>query len=207
MRSPRRCSSSSGWPAPSSTSGSTSTLTSGLDDRLETQIAELGAIAAREPDAGDADPLPGPADPEDGFSQILDADGGVLASTLPTGEGAVVDPDALPDAAVERPVAGVDGDARLVAARIDGPDGPRIVIAGVSTDDRAEALGGIAGAFAIGAPVAILLASGLGYLLAARSFAPVEAIRRRAGEITLAQNGERLPLPAPTTRSTGWRRP
>ncbi len=124
----------------------------------------------------------------------------MLASSLPADEGSVIDAAGLRRAATgsfteERAVEGVDGDARIVVAPVSGPDGERIVVAGVSTDDRAEALAGIAGAFAIGAPLAVLVASGLGYLLAARSLAPVEAIRRRAGEITLDRTGERLPLP------------
>jgi len=171
------------------------TLTAGLDERLETQVAELAATAARPGDPGDAEPLLGPTDPEDGFSQILGANGEVLASSLAPGAGAVIDTAAPPDAAVERPVVGVDGEARIVAAEVEGGGQQRIIVAGVSTDDRAEALAGIGGAFALGAPVAVILASGLGYLLAARSLAPVEAIRRRAGEITLARDGERLPLP------------
>jgi signal transduction histidine kinase len=167
------------------------TLTSGLDDRLETQLGELAALTTEEGVYFEG-PLPGPGDPEDGFSQILAADGRVLASSLPEGEGPVVDSAALPDEAEERPVAGVDGEARIAAAELEGGS---IAVAGVSTDDRTEALAGIASALAIGAPVAVLLASGLGYLLAARSMSPVEAIRRRAGEITLARDGERLPLP------------
>ena len=169
-----------------------STLTSGLDDRLELQAAELATIAA------DPDPvLPAAGDPEDGFSQILGAEGEVLASTLPGGAGAAVDARGLPPggAIEEKPVAAVDGEARIVALPAAGPGGERVAVAGVSTEDRAEALAGIVGAFAVGSPIAVLLAAGLGYLLAARAFAPVESIRRRAGEITLERSGERLPLP------------
>jgi signal transduction histidine kinase len=71
-----------------------------------------------------------------------------------------------------------------------------VVATGVSTEDRDEALAEIATAFAIGAPVALLLAAGLGYLLATRALAPVEALRRRASKITLDRRGERLDLPA-----------
>ena len=39
------------------------------------------------------------------------------------------------------------------------------------------------------------VASGLGYLLASRSLAPVDHMRRKADEITLERSGERLPLP------------
>ena len=67
---------------------------------------------------------------------------------------------------------------------------------GATTQDRRETVQGLRGAFLIGAPVAILLASALGYLLAGRALAPVEAMRRRAAGITLEQSGERLPLPA-----------
>ena len=69
-----------------------------------------------------------------------------------------------------------------------------VVVSGASAEDRDEALAGIAGAFLVGAPLAVLLASGLGYLLAARSLAPVETMRRRADEINLERSGERLPL-------------
>ena len=44
-------------------------------------------------------------------------------------------------------------------------------------------------------PIALLAASLLGYLLAATALRPVEAMRARAGEISGARAGERLPLP------------
>ncbi|MGZ5321897.1 MAG: sensor histidine kinase, partial [Solirubrobacterales bacterium] len=75
-------------------------------------------------------------------------------------------------------------------------DRVHVVVVGASTQDREETLVGLRAAFGVGAPVAILLASGLGFLLAGRALAPVEALRRRAAEITLERSGERLPLPA-----------
>ncbi|MGI8461399.1 MAG: HAMP domain-containing sensor histidine kinase [Solirubrobacterales bacterium] len=175
-------------------------LTGAIDDRTETQALQLAAFASGEGDANSA--LPGPADREDGFSQILTVEGEVIASSLAPETGAALDPAQLRTAASgglvtdERPIESVDGESRIYALGLDTPTGERVVVAGASTDDRDEALAGILGAFAIGAPLAVLLASGLGYLLAARALAPVEAIRRRAGEITLDRSGERLPLPA-----------
>ena len=64
-----------------------------------------------------------------------------------------------------------------------------------TTRDRAEALSGISRAFALGAPLALLVASGIGYLLGARALAPVEAMRSRARQITFDEGGERLPVP------------
>jgi signal transduction histidine kinase len=49
--------------------------------------------------------------------------------------------------------------------------------------------------FLIGVPIAVLLASAIGYWLATAGLAPVEAIRRRARRVSLTQGGERLPLP------------
>ncbi len=174
-------------------------LTSTLDDRLEVQVAELIAFTA---DGGlPAGGLPGATDDEDGFSQLVRPGGEVVASSLAPEVGAALDAEALRRArsdpvTEELAIAGVDGEARVTAAPADGPAGELLVVAGISTEDRADALAGILGAFAIGGPLALLLAAGLGYLLAARSLAPVEAIRRRAGEITLRHSGERLPLPA-----------
>ena len=50
--------------------------------------------------------------------------------------------------------------------------------------------------FAIGGPIAVLLASLLGYSLAAAGLRPVEAMRRRAQGVSLSREAERLPLPA-----------
>ncbi len=63
-------------------------------------------------------------------------------------------------------------------------------------DDRDDVLGGLITTFAVGSPVAVLVASLLGYLLAGAALKPVEAMRARAAEVSLAPGGDRLPLPA-----------
>jgi two-component system, OmpR family, sensor kinase len=177
-----------------------SELTNGLDDELDRRAAVLASIAMDDP-APDSGSLPAPDESEEGFSQILGPGGEVIASTGAASGAAPIDEEAVraagdEPAVIERDVEGIDGEARILAAPVEGPDGERIVVAAASTEDRGEALAGILGAFAIGIPVAILLASGLGYLLAARALAPVESLRRRASGITLERSGERLPLPA-----------
>ena len=87
------------------------------------------------------------------------------------------------------------GDARVLARPVISSDRTVIAIVGATTEDRDETLAGLRYAFLIGAPLALLLASGLGYALAGRAMAPVESMRRRAAEITLERSGERLPLP------------
>jgi signal transduction histidine kinase len=88
--------------------------------------------------------------------------------------------------------AGAAGDATGTAPATE----LAVFAVGQSLDDRDETLSGLVASFAIGGPVAVLLASLLGYLLASAGLRPVEAMRRRAREISLEQPGERLPLPA-----------
>ena len=176
-----------------------SELTGALEDGLRARLADLREAVAEDP----SPPLRGGLyEGEEGFSQVLASDGAVLASTLAPASGRPLGPREVGEAeAAEvlvdaRPVPGIEGEAMIVAAPAETTGGPVIVVAGASTDDRREALAGIAGAFAIGAPLALVLAGGLGYVLATRALAPVEALRRRAAEITLEHGGERLPLPA-----------
>ncbi len=95
----------------------------------------------------------------------------------------------------ERQVPGIEDTARLRAeARAAGSG--EVVVVGRSMEDREETLSGVLGSFAVGGPIAVLAASLLGYLLAAGALRPVEAMRRRASEVSFAGPGERLPLPA-----------
>ena len=87
---------------------------------------------------------------------------------------------------------GVEGPARVLAR--PGRAGT-VVIRARSLDDRNETLAGLMAAFAVGGPLAILLASLLGYGLAAGAMRPVDAMRRRATEVSLDEGDERLPLP------------
>ena len=70
-----------------------------------------------------------------------------------------------------------------------------IVAVDASLADREEALEGLQGALFVGGPLALLLASALGYGLAGAALRPVELMRRRAQEISTADAGTRLPVP------------
>jgi signal transduction histidine kinase len=66
----------------------------------------------------------------------------------------------------------------------------------LAPDDRNDVLGGLITTFAVASPIAVLVASLLGYVLAGAALRPVEAMRARAAGVSLAPGGERLPLPA-----------
>ena len=94
---------------------------------------------------------------------------------------------------MERRLPGIEGTARVFAR---GNDGSEVVAVGQSLQDRDDTLANLVASFAIGGPIAVVLASLLGYALAAAGLRPVEAMRRRAEEVSLGSGDERLPLPA-----------
>jgi two-component system, OmpR family, sensor kinase len=70
-----------------------------------------------------------------------------------------------------------------------------VVVVGQSLDDRDETLTALLGSFAVGGPIAVLLASMLGYAVASGALRPVEAMRRRAAAVSLTSDDGLLPLP------------
>ena len=82
---------------------------------------------------------------------------------------------------------GIEG--RRACSRARGDGGARSSSVGQSLDDRDETLADLVASFAIGGPIAVLLASLLGYALAAAGLRPVEAMRRRAQEVSLSRDG------------------
>jgi signal transduction histidine kinase len=67
-----------------------------------------------------------------------------------------------------------------------------VLVVGATRENRAETLSSLRTAFLVGGPLALLIASLGGYLLASAALRPMEAMRRRAAEISL---DERLPVP------------
>ncbi len=164
-------------------------LDEGVDATLEARVAAVQA-------AGDAS-AGSPGEAEEGFAQLLSGRGRVI-ETAGGARGAALRPEEVArvaagaDLELERRVAGVEGTTRVIAEPAE--DG--VVAAGQSLEDRDETLAGVAASFAVGGPIAVLVASLLGYLVASAALRPVEAMRRRAGQISLAREDDRLPLPA-----------
>jgi two-component system, OmpR family, sensor kinase len=167
------------------------------DDLDESLDAALGARAAAVAGSGDAS-AGAPEEEDEGFAQVLSGTGEVLETEGGTGDRVLTEAERARAAAgarltLERAVPGLEGTVRILA----GPASDDTVFTvGQSLDDRDETLSGVVASFAIGGPIAVLLASLVGYLLATAGLRPVEAMRRRAGEVSLTHEGERLPLPA-----------
>ena len=179
-----------------------------LDESVDAGLQARGAAVA-----GSGEAAAGAAqEAEEGFAQVLSRSGEVLDGVGNARGAVLTDAERARAGAggtvlVEREVPGIEATTRILAGPVTAAAGAAgdsagsatelaVFAVGQSLDDRDETLSGLVASFAVGGPVAVLLASLLGYLLATAGLRPVEAMRRRAGEISLTDAGERLPLPA-----------
>ena len=150
-------------------------------------------VAAGSPAAGAA------GEAEEGFAQVLEPDGRVARrrGARPRQRAQRRRAAAGPGRRAGRSWNGASRASRAPRACWREPAAEsEIVVVGQSLQDRDDTLDSLVRSFAVGGPIAVLLASLLGYALAAAGLRPVEAMRRRAREVSLSRADERLPLPA-----------
>ncbi len=173
-----------------------SDLTETLDEALESSAVVITTAPGERAVTAAA-----PADGDDGFAQIYDVDGRVaqsrganLAAILSAAELRRAEQETF---TVEREIDGVDGVTRVLAGPIDGaaPSNAVAFAVGRSAEDRDETLADLVAAFAVGGPVAVLIASLIGVALARSALGPIESMRARAEEISLEPGEPLLPLP------------
>jgi two-component system, OmpR family, sensor kinase len=70
-----------------------------------------------------------------------------------------------------------------------------VLVVGATLEHRNDTLTSLQAAFLVGGPVALLLMSIGGYLLAGAALRPIESMRRRAAEISTSSLDARLPVP------------
>jgi two-component system, OmpR family, sensor kinase len=171
-----------------------------VDSGLRSRADELSA-AVRRSDSGlvaDSRHLVGRTE---SFAEVLEPSGRVVDSSPAIGGEDLLDPDQLRAAAsgpvfVDRgPLPGLDEGSRLLAVPVKAPAGERIVVVGTSTADTDDAQSDLLQLLLLGLPAALILASLAGYGVATAALRPVEAMRRRAEEISTASADERLPVP------------
>jgi two-component system, OmpR family, sensor kinase len=170
------------------------TINDGLDERADAVIkqARRGQLRLRNSRR--------PPDVEESIAQLLAPSGRVLQTTGSTSRPAI-GPSQLRRAAteevvVERVVPEIDGPIRVLGRPVAHRPGSPVVAVGQALDDRNDVLRGLLEGFLIIGPVAVAAASLIGYLLAAAGLAPIEAMRRRASEISPSDDRKALPLPA-----------
>jgi two-component system OmpR family sensor kinase len=166
-----------------------SSLDESVDQGLQTRAAELSALAAR----GDTSLDQGLGDDE-ASAQVLDPTGRVIDATPQLGDRPLLEPGELSEA-TQGEVRLERNGTRLLATPVDARGETLVVVVGASLEERDEALSGFLGELLIGGPIALFLASLLGYGVATAALRPVEAMRAEAAEVSAVEPGRRLPLP------------
>jgi two-component system OmpR family sensor kinase len=168
-------------------------LIGAVDDELLTRagvIAEEGPkpdLDVNQTDVGDV------------FAQRVARDGRVVGATEGFDAVELIPPTEL--AALQTPVAryaSVQTGDEVVPTRLlalPASDGT-VVVTGVAIDDQQAALSTLATQFALALPIAIVLAGGVGWLVAGAAVRPVERMRREAEAISGSEPDRRLPVPA-----------
>jgi two-component system, OmpR family, sensor kinase len=176
-------------------------LAAALDNDLRLHAQDVSALVA-DPRSSLATPLPEHLiERGESFSQLLDLRGNVLSSTTTLGSKPLLTVSEITAAAkragfLDRPsVPGLDEPARLLAVPVDRGGRRLVLVVGATRENRAEALSSLREQLLILGPMALALATIIGYLLAGSGLRAVEAMRRRAADISADRKGERLPVP------------
>ncbi len=134
------------------------------------------------------------------FAQILAADGTVVDASPKLRAGPLLTAAELRRAArgtiiLERPnpFEAVEP-ARLLATPVRTAGGDLVVVVGAGADDRNSHLASLALLLVLGGLAGLVLSSLAGYGVASAALAPVDAMRRKADEITERMHGEQLPV-------------
>lgn len=167
-----------------------------IDQGLQARAADVAALV-EQADEGlrEAGSL---REPDDDFAQVVGPDGAVLDSTPGVGDQPLLAASQLERArsgqtVVERMID--DEQVRLLAIPVAAQDERLVVVVSASLEPRSDALADLEGELLVGGPIALLLASIAGYLLAAAALRPVERMGERAATISTASPGRRLPVP------------
>ena len=135
------------------------------------------------------------------YAQLLDRRGRVLQATPPLGSASVLTPDELAAARrgttfANRPhTPGLDEPSRLLATPVERGGRDLVLVVGATRENNLETLSSFRDELLIAGPVALILATLAGYLLAGAALRPVERMRRQAAQISAETPGERLPVP------------
>jgi two-component system OmpR family sensor kinase len=175
-----------------------SSLNNALDEQLRSRAQDVSALVRR--DGSLKSTSGGLIEHGETFAELLGTNGKVLDSTLPVGP-TLLSPKLA--AAAERravffdksKVPGLDEPARMLALPVVRGNQQFVLIVGATRQNRVETLTSLRHAFFIGGPLALVLASLAAYILAGAALRPMEAMRRRAADITASSLDERLPVP------------
>jgi two-component system OmpR family sensor kinase len=173
-----------------------------LDRELQLRSQDLTALV-RQPGASLArDSSSRFVERGESYAQLIATKRRVLDATRPLGRTPLLSTSELRRARrrstyIDKPsVPGLNEGSRLLATTVMRADGrPAVLIVGATRQNDVETLASFRDELLIVGPLALLLASAVGYLLAGLSLRQVELMRRRAAVVSADTPGERLPVP------------
>jgi signal transduction histidine kinase len=171
------------------------TLRDNLDNAIELRTADLAAQIR----AGTLPAEIAVTDPGIALVQAADTNSNIVASTTNvTGQPLLFAVAPPTDGAVLFDFADLpidDAAFRVMASRVEGPDGSVTLYVAASLEPVSESTGTLVAILRIGIP-AMLAAIALGiWLVVGRALKPIESIRAKVKEISLSSLGERVPEP------------
>jgi two-component system, OmpR family, sensor kinase len=166
-----------------------------VDQGLRTRTADVTALI-QQSDSGLREGRSAHSD--SGFAQVLGPTGVVVDATPGVATGPLLTASQLRRARTHglffvRTIG--DERVRLLATPVAAQGQRLVIVVGTSLEPRGETLQDLRRQLLIGGPIALLLASLAGYLLAAAALRPVERMSERAATISGANPGRRLPVP------------
>jgi signal transduction histidine kinase len=172
-----------------------------LDRELQLRTQDLAALVS-DPHASLArDSSSRFVERGESYAQLLAPDGRVLDTTEPLGRRPLLDAAELRAARrsplyLDKPsVPGLNEPSRVLATAVDRGGKARVLAVGATLQNGQETLASFRDELLIAGPIALIVASGIGYFLAGLSLRQVESMRRRASAITADNPGDRLPVP------------
>jgi two-component system OmpR family sensor kinase len=174
-------------------------LNNALDEQLRSRAQDVSALVRRD---GSLKSINGTLiERGETFAALLNAGGFVVDATNPAWRKSLLPPPQL-ERALRGPVfidrssvPGLDEPARMLALRVQRGQTSLVLVVGATRANRTETLLSLRNAFLVGGPLALILASLAGYGLAGAALRPIEAMRRRAADISASSLDDRLPVP------------
>jgi heavy metal sensor kinase len=169
-----------------------------LDEQLRARAQDVSALVRRENSLTSTHGVL--IEHGETFAELLSVSGSVIDATTPIGRTSLLSPPDLARAVrspvfLERTSApGLDEPSRMLALPIQRGGSRYVLVVGATLGNKADALRLLRNAFLIGGPLALILASLAGYGLAGAALRPIEAMRRRAADISASSLDDRLPV-------------
>ena len=176
-----------------------SDLDRALDQQLRSRAQDVSALVRK----GGSLESTGGALVEQGesFAELMGSNGAVLDSTSPIGSSRLLTPGELIRARTGAvflrlpSVPGLNEPARALALPVRRGGRQVVLVVGATRESRNETLQSLLNAFLIGGPLTLVLASLAAFALAGSALRPIEAMRRRAADISASSLDDRLPVP------------